>query len=46
MNTPLFDEIDCLRKKETVKGIIGKTQGVNNANKPPIKPRIKTLKYE
>ena len=23
MNTPLFDEIDCLRKKETVKGLAG-----------------------
>ena len=31
----------CLVKKETVSGIIGKTQGVSNAINPPIKPRIK-----
>ena len=30
-------------KKLTVKGIIGKTHGVNNANKPPRKPKPKIL---
>ena len=28
----------CLRKKETVSGIIGKIQGVRSAIRPPIKP--------
>ena len=30
-------------KNETVKGIIGKTQGVKSTNIPPTKPRIKML---
>ena len=32
---------DPLVKKLTVKGIIGKTQGVKSATNPPKKPRIK-----
>ena len=32
-------------KNETVNGIIGKTHGVNKANKPPKKPRISKFKY-
>src|SRR5690606_21317062 len=36
--SPLF-----LVKKLTVSGIIGNTQGVNNANKPPKKPNPKIL---
>lgn len=31
---PLAFVLDCFVKKETVKGIIGKTHGVNNAAKP------------
>ena len=30
-------------KKLTVSGIIGKTQGVSNANNPPMNPRPKIL---
>ena len=41
---PLVEEIDCFKKKDTVSGIIGKTQGVNKANNPPIKPSNKILK--
>ena len=33
-------------KKLTVKGIIGKTHGVNKANKPPINPKRKILNKE
>ena len=33
-------------KKETVKGIIGKTQGVNKASNPPTKPKRKILNRE
>ena len=33
-------------KKETVKGIIGKTQGVNKASNPPTKPKRKILNSE
>ena len=35
--------LDCLVKNDTVKGIIGKTQGVNKANKPPMNPKTKML---
>ena len=35
---PAFFETAFLVKKDTVKGIIGKTQGVNKATKPPRKP--------
>lgn len=31
----------CLVKNETVSGIIGNTQGVNNAKSPPKNPKIK-----
>jgi hypothetical protein len=31
----------CLVKKETVNGIMGKTQGVSKAMNPPNNPRIK-----
>ena len=30
--------LDCLVKKETVIGIIGKVQGMKNAKNPPINP--------
>ena len=33
-------------KKDTVKGIIGKTQGVNKASNPPTKPKRKILNKE
>ena len=33
-------------KNETVKGIIGNTQGVSKANKPPTKPNRKMLNSE
>ena len=33
----------CFVKKETVKGMSGKTHGVNKAMNPPINPRIKML---
>ena len=32
-----------VEKNETVKGIIGNTQGVNKAKNPPKRPRIKIL---
>jgi len=35
---------DFLKKKDTVKGIIGKTQGVKSANIPPIIPNMKIFK--
>ena len=41
---PLALLSDCLVKKETVKGIIGKTQGVSKAKSPPTKPSKKILK--
>jgi len=31
-----FLPLDCLEKNETVNGIIGNTQGVNNAAKPAV----------
>ena len=40
---PLLFDCDCFVKKETVNGIIGKTQGVRSANSPPAKPRKKIL---
>ena len=33
-------------KKETVKGIIGNTQGVSNANRPPTNPKRNILNKE
>ena len=33
-----------LVKKETVSGIIGKTQGVSKANKPPKNPKMSKFK--
>ena len=41
LKIPFFLSCDCLVKKETVKGIIGNTQGVKRASKPPTKPKIK-----
>ena len=38
LNKP-FPDSDFLVKNDTVKGIIGKTQGVSNAIKPPNKPK-------
>ena len=40
---PDFEELSlvCLVKKLTVRGTIGKTQGVKRANKPPKKPSQK-----
>ena len=43
LKTPFFLFSDCFVKNETVKGIIGKTQGVNNASNPPTKPNKKML---
>ena len=43
LKIPFFLFSDCLVKKETVNGIIGKTQGVSKANKPPTKPKKKIL---
>jgi hypothetical protein len=43
LKTPFFLFFDCFVKNETVKGIIGKTQGVRSANKPPTKPNKKIL---
>ena len=40
---PLLLDCDCFVKKETVNGIIGKTHGVNNAKRPPAKPKKKIL---
>ena len=42
---PDFEELFlvCLVKKLTVRGTIGKTQGVKRANKPPKKPSQKIL---
>ena len=43
----LNEELDCavlFVKNETVSGIIGKTQGVSRANKPPKNPRINKSK--
>ena len=42
--SPREFELDCFKKYETVKGIIGKTQGVSRAKKPPKKPKRKILK--
>ena len=36
----------CFKKKDTVSGIIGKTQGVNSASKPAIKPNKKIFEKE
>ena len=41
---PLCVLLAPLVKKETVKGIIGNTHGVNKANKPPKKPKMKIEK--
>ena len=38
---PLDLFFDCLVKNDTVNGIIGNTHGVNNAIKPPKKPKPK-----
>ena len=38
---PVLRSFEPFVKKLTVKGIIGNTQGVNKANKPPPKPRTK-----
>ena len=43
LNLELLLEL-LLVKNETVKGIIGKTQGVKRANNPPINPRINKFK--
>ena len=42
--TPFEIDVACFKKNETVKGIIGKTQGVSKAKKPPIKPRKKIFR--
>ena len=38
---PFFLLFPCFVKKETVRGTIGKTQGVKSANNPPRKPNRK-----
>ena len=38
---PFFLLADLLVKKDTVRGIIGKVQGIRSPIKPPTKPRIK-----
>ena len=38
---PFLFVFDCFLKNETVKGIIGKTQGVKSANNQPKKPNNK-----
>ena len=38
--------VACFKKKETVRGIIGKTQGVSKANNPPIKPKKKMFQLD
>ena len=43
---PLALSPERFKKNETVIGIIGHTQGVNNATKPPRKPRIKIAHNE
>ena len=43
LKTPFFLFFDCFVKNETVNGIIGKTHGVSNANKPPTNPKKKML---
>ena len=40
---PLLFDCDCFVKKETVNGIIGKTQGVNKAAKPPRKLKTNSV---
>ena len=42
--SPREFELDCFKKYETVKGIIGNIQGVNRAKKPPKNPKRKILK--
>ena len=44
--TACFLSFERLRKKLTVIGMIGHTQGVSNANRPPPKPRIKVTHIE
>jgi|TARA_X000000368_G_C22836796_1_gene625816 hypothetical protein len=46
LKIPWEEDVDFFRKNETVRGIIGKTQGVNKANNPPINPSIKMFKKE
>ena len=43
LEIPFFRFFVCFVKKETVKGIIGKTQGVNKAMSPPKKPNKKRV---
>ena len=40
---PFFLSVDFLVKKVTVTGIIGKTQGVSNAIRPPSNPKKKIV---
>ena len=42
--TPCFLDPLCFKKKETVNGIMGKTQGVSKAIIPPRKPNKNKLK--
>ena len=44
LNKPFLGSPELLVKNETVSGIIGKTQGVSKAIKPPKKPKKKIVK--
>ena len=46
LKTPFLRVLLCLVKKETVSGIIGNTQGVSSAMKPPKKPKTKTIQLD
>ena len=41
LKSPFLESPELLVKNETVNGIIGNTQGVNNAIKPPRNPSKK-----
>ena len=44
LRIPIFLFLALFVKNETVKGIIGNTQGVNRAISPPIKPKKNMVK--
>ena len=45
LKAPFLILVACFRKKETVSGIIGNTQGVNRAIKPARKPSKNNPEY-
>ena len=44
LKIPLDFVVLCFKKKETVKGTMGNTHGVNKASNPPKKPNKKIFK--